>query len=259
MSRKLIAFELIVFLFFLASIFGCTREYANEAIEFTNPIVESFVRKQLGKSENEPMTADELLGVKSFYYYDSEGEEFDLHDFLLMPNMELLAIEGVSLQNEEVLSSLHHLTVLGLDKCNFDLLPSLVEATQLETLGVSYSSVNDVSALKDVHGLKSLDIVGTELTDLSVLAGMNQLEVLHANRTGVKDISPLQSVPNLRELDLRWTFVEDLSPLMKLKNLKELHLRKSEFSKLYAQGNENATKQYEELRDALPDCEILID
>ncbi|MCL2106302.1 MAG: hypothetical protein FWH26_04475 [Oscillospiraceae bacterium] len=258
MRNILIILKLGVFMLLIAFLCGCTKTPTSKAVKFINPIIENVVREQLSKSETEQITADELLTIKSFYYYDADGEDFDLRDFLMMPNIELLAIEKVSIKNEDTLSSLHQMITLSLDKCNLNRLPSLEEIPQLETLGISYSHIVDIGALKDVRELKSFDATGFNLNDFSVLKGMEKLELIYAARTAVKDISALKSVPNLKVLDLRWTSVEDILPLLELEKLEELNLYKSEIAYRFADGDIEATAQIDELREALPNCKIFL-
>ena len=60
------------------------------------------------------------------------------------------------------------------------------------------------------------------------------------------DLSPLAELENLETLHLTNAEVNDLSPLAEVKNLKALHLRKTQVS----------DEQVQELRQALPNCEI---
>ena len=60
-------------------------------------------------------------------------------------------------------------------------------------------------------------------------------------------MSPLAALSNLETLDLRSNQISSVYPLKRLTNLKKLDLT----------GNPLTEEQVEELRQALPDCEIL--
>jgi Leucine-rich repeat (LRR) protein len=86
----------------------------------------------------------------------------------------------------------------------------------------------------------------TQVSDLSPLSELKNLRYLLLSNTQVSDLSPLAELKNLYYLQLGGTQVSDLSPLVELKNLTHLDLRNTLVSE----------EQVEELRQALPNCEI---
>ncbi len=93
-------------------------------------------------------------------------------------------------------------------------------------------------------GLTDLDVI--QLSDISPLAKLKDVKVLDLDYTTVSDISPLAELKNLTSLRLGNTKVSDLSPLAELKNLETLNLFNTPVS----------DEQVQELRQALPNCEI---
>ena len=91
-----------------------------------------------------------------------------------------------------------------------------------------------------------MNFVDTQVSDVSPLAELKNLEFLYLNDTQVSDLSLLAELKNLTHLWLGNTQVSDLSPLAELKNL--------EF--LYLNGLQVSDEQVQELRQALPHCEI---
>ncbi len=79
----------------------------------------------------------------------------------------------------------------------------------------------------------------TELKNLETLASLYYI--------GVKDISPLKNLKKLKWLRLHNTGVTDLRPLKNLKKLDMLNLKDTQVKK----------KDIEELKKALPNCEII--
>jgi hypothetical protein len=110
------------------------------------------------------------------------------------------------------------------------------------------SQVSDVSPLAALKSLEYLSLDNTQVSDLSPLAELENLRELHFRRTAVSDLSPLAKLGNLILLVLSDTQVNDLSPLAELKNLKWLRLHNTQVS----------DEQVQELRQALPNCEIAL-
>ena len=87
-----------------------------------------------------------------------------------------------------------------------------------------------------------------KVSNLTGLTDLNKLESLTLYKTAVSDLSPLANgLQNLEELDLRYTVVSDLTPLTGLKNI----------GYLYLGGTSVSEKQIDELKMALPNCDIV--
>lgn len=126
-----------------------------------------------------------------------------------------------------------------------DLYP-LANMKKLTKLELSGTWVNDLTPLTELRHLKYLRV---EMSggDLSPLAGLKSLEELYLSGSGVSDLSPLMELMNLKSLSLGYAQVRDLSPLAELENLRSLDLRSC---------RQVSDKQVQELRQALPNCEI---
>ena len=110
----------------------------------------------------------------------------------------------------------------------------------------SNTQLRDVSPLAELKSLKILYLGGFSFSDLSPLVEFKNLESLILFSTKVSDLSPLEELKKLEVLYLVDTPVSDLSPLAELKKLEELLL----------QGTHVSEEQVEELRLALPNCDI---
>jgi len=126
-----------------------------------------------------------------------------------------------------------------------DLSP-LAELKNLEVLLLHNTQVSDLSPLVELKSLKGLHLQNTQVSDLSLLAELKNLEMLTLRHKQVSDLSPLAELKNLKWLDLRNTPVSDLSLLAGLKNLESLYLQNTGVS----------DEQVQELRQALPKCDI---
>jgi hypothetical protein len=108
------------------------------------------------------------------------------------------------------------------------------------------TQVSDLSPLAELKNLELLELENTQVSDLSPLAELKNLELLELDNTQVSDLSPLAELKNLELLWLHNTQVSDVSPLAELKSLKKLYLDNTQVS----------DEQVQELRQALPNCEI---
>ena len=120
--------------------------------------------------------------------------------------------------------------------------------------------------------IKELVIEGTELSSLFGLEKFDCLETVRLGRNRIESISAFQNTHSratLRSLDLGFNQIQDVTPLSALTALESLDLRSNQISsveslrrlhqlkKLNLSGNPLSAEQIEELRAALPDCEIV--
>ena len=126
-----------------------------------------------------------------------------------------------------------------------DLTP-LAGLKNLRWLAIRGTPVSDLTLLARLTGLKELELEYTQVSDLTPLAKLASLEVLFLSNTQVSDITPLAKLTSLQELYLDGTPVSDITPLATLTSLRELYL----------EGTPVREEQVEELRRALPKCEI---
>ena len=98
----------------------------------------------------------------------------------------------------------------------------------------------------NLQGVLAVYLNGTRISDTTPLAGLKSLKWLEFSRTQVGDLTPLANLTNLEVLYINSTPVSDVTPLAGLKNLERLHIEGTPVSK----------EQVEELRKALPNCDI---
>jgi internalin A len=79
-------------------------------------------------------------------------------------------------------------------------LSALTALTNLRSLDLSDTGVNDVSALTALRNLRSLDLSGIDVSDVSVLAALTNLQSLDLRITALNDLSPLFRFACLRKL-----------------------------------------------------------
>ena len=114
------------------------------------------------------------------------------------------------------------------------------------SVDLGYTQVSDLAPLAILTRLESVRLNNTAVTDLTPLTRLTSLTTIFVNDTSVRDLTPLAELKDLMNLFLDDTQVRDLTPLAELTNLRMLYLNKTPVSK----------EQVEELRKALPNCEI---
>jgi len=192
-------------------------EQAIEEITFKNNRIEQAVRKELGKTNNEHLSKEELSQV---YYLEIIG---DLQEYIVYEDLQHNYAESILAYNGEYL---RRGTVDSLE--DLSLLPNLSELTlvyqqisdlwgieklHLQKLSVAYNHISDLTPLKDMESLTFLRINCNLFEDLTPLEDLSKLEYLQICGTNVKDISPLASLNSLKTLDLFGMKNIDLSPL----------------------------------------------
>ncbi len=106
-------------------------------------------------------------------------------------------------------------------------------ATQKQSVDLSdIREIISVEPLSELSDLVSLDITGTSVDDISTLRNANKLKVLRANSTLINDITPLKYCITIEELELGNTNVGDLSVLASLRNLHKLDISNTLTSRL---------------------------
>jgi Leucine-rich repeat (LRR) protein len=98
---------------------------------------------------------------------------------------------------------------------------------ELNTLGISAGTFNDISEIKDLRSLTELSISQTPIdgrnaVDASPLADLLNLRKLNLYATKIVTVIPLRNLIKLHDLYLRDTWVSDLSPISSLQELESL-------------------------------------
>ncbi|MGB3917318.1 MAG: leucine-rich repeat domain-containing protein, partial [Thiothrix litoralis] len=151
-----------------------------------------------------------------------------------LPNLTGLSLEGNNLDMNalEVLSGLHNMQVLELDKCQLDNadVARLSSLTKLYHLVLSDNQMTDISALSGLTGLVVLKLDKNAISDLTPLSGMYRLSnlSLSSNRIAEKQASNLTILSGkttLSYLEIDDNALSNVSALVSLTNVKTLALR----------------------------------
>ena len=96
--------------------------------------------------------------------------------------------------------------------------------TNLESLGLSFHAITDITPLVGLKKLTLLSLGGNPVADITPLAGLTNLKGLTLSGCAAQDYSPLAKLVNLEFLMLDNSTIDDVSPLASLTKLKHLYL-----------------------------------
>lgn len=166
--------------------------------------------------------------------------------------LETLILNGNKISDISVVSKMTELVVLELGNDSagnanaVSNLTPLVGLTKLKTLNLIRNKVTDITPLASLTGLEELHLSYNSLTSISTLSGLTNLKTLSLDYCALKDISALSSLTSLVYLGLEGNSISDVTALKGLTSLKELYI-----------GNNSLTYgQVQELKAALPGCQI---
>ncbi len=139
--------------------------------------------------------------------------------------LEVLDLSGTRISRVDGLSSLERLAVLSIARTTVgDLAPLRPLAPVLRYLDLKQTPVfNDaLPAIGALTELQTLDLSETAIDDLSALTALRQLRELHLGDTPLKNVDGLAAFPQLTALSLKNCQIHDLSVVSRLGHLQRL-------------------------------------
>ncbi len=150
-------------------------------VTFSDPLLESAVRLNLGLEEGEKLTEDMLPLVTAVYIVADKAYP-DPDSFY--PAINQWYADGKPVRG--TLTTLEELEPM----------------TGLKEVCIVAQELDDISALAGMKEISKVEFKHNQITDISVLAGMTRLTSVGLNDNPVTDISPLTDCPGLAFLDL---------------------------------------------------------
>jgi hypothetical protein len=170
-------------------------------------------------------------------------------------SLEYLDAKGIgSLGGAECLTGL---VTLGLTESTLGELTALSALAALRSLNLTHCGVTDLGALGALAQLERLDVSSNSLRDLDGLAGLDALTELHIDFVGVADLLPLSGLGALRALDAAGNSIADLSPLASLRQLERLALSGNDIESLQGLFELGALRTLDVSQNAVRDLEPL--
>ena len=252
---------------------------AGNQISDLRPLMGLSTLRQLDVSRNAVGDTSALGGLEKLQSLDlSDNPVKDFSGLKKLRNLETLRLENTGITDEDlpVLYEMNKLNLLTLDR-NEGLTAEAMKAlrAQMPDCAISHGSLVLVVSLggEDFRtDSTSLFLEGTEISNLIGLEKFECLETVQLSRNSIEDLSAFQNTHSrdtIRYLDLSFNKIQDLSPLASLSALETLDLRSNSISslgplmrmnslkKLDLSGNPLEPEQIAELREYLPDCEII--
>lgn len=252
---------------------------AGNQITDLRPLMGMSGLRQLDVSRNAISETSALGGLERLQSLDlSDNPIRDFSGLKKLRNLEALRLENTGITDEDlpVFYEMNRLNLLTLDR-NEGLTAEAMKAlrARMPDCAISHGTLVLVVSLggEDFRtDITSLHLEGTEISNLFGLEKFDCLETVQLSRNSIEDLSAFQNTHSrhtIRYLDLSFNKIRDLSPLAALTALEVLDLRSNNISslgplprmtqlkKLDLSGNPLEPEQIEELRRALPDCEII--
>ncbi|HFK7094916.1 TPA: leucine-rich repeat domain-containing protein [Streptococcus pyogenes] len=130
------------------------------------------------------------------------------------------------------LSLLPNLETLGIGFTPIKDISPVLQFKKLKQLLMTKTGVTDYRFLDNMSQLEGIDISQNNLKDISFLSKYKNLTLVAAADNGIEDIRPLGQLPNLKFLVLSNNKISDLSPLASLHQLQELHIDNNQITDL---------------------------
>ena len=175
------------------------------------------------------MQIDESDFIYSYPILSKSGSESYISDWkeIIVKNGldELFAQLKIQTQRQEVnVSEIKTITNLE----------PLSELSDLVSLNISGTNVDDLTQLRNANKLKNLNTSNTHISDLSPLKYDIELETLDVSNTDVDDIRILEYLPKIDRLHIGKTMVNNLQPIEFCDNLTYLFADGSKISSIAA-------------------------
>ncbi|NLI52889.1 MAG: protein kinase [Clostridiales bacterium] len=220
-----------------------TSLFAPAGVVFREPLIEAAARVQLGKTDDEPITAEELKNVRALYIFGTEvaktAEPFtrglseearytrggitDLSDLTLMPNLEEMQISYQVLNNISAVSSLENLVNVNLMHTRVSDVSALAGKPSLQVLSLYDTNVSDVSCLDTCSRLESLELGKTLVTSLRSIGEIDTLTRLSLSGLTLDTLSGIEQYPYLQTLCLADAQIDSPDALKQLSRLKVIY------------------------------------
>ncbi len=108
---------------------------------------------------------------------------------------------------------------------------------------------SDIEVLSRFERLDGLTLSNNRITSVAALSSLNTLVTLDLSNNEISNLNPLKTLSNLRTLYLDGNPIENFTPLYSMTGLRTLSIRDIELTE----------SELEELKKALPDCDIFCD
>lgn len=234
-SDKGIPSELLLFSYELNS-----NRRRLEEVNFSDPVVEAEIRKQLQADENRVIMTNELWAISELTIPEGTKSIADLYHMIGLEKLTIdsppanqlsnlvhatklkeLSITGTPITQEElnIIGGLLNLNKLTLSNCSLVTINGLENLSNLEYLNLSSNTIVDITPITGLTKLTELNLNGNSLKALSGISQLSRLSVLDASNNVITSLSDLINNYSLTELVVAHNKLTDLDEVTQLHNL----------------------------------------
>lgn len=227
------------------SVFSYTVGGIIEEVVFSDPHVETLVRKTLNVSENKKLYSNDLWGITDFtmpaeaksfadlkympfleHLTITAGPSGQLSALAPLTTLQTLNISNVSINTEEldIIGTLVNLEKLTLNGCSLSTVSPLKDLTALQYLDLGNNTIRNIDALKSMSKLTELNLQHNALTDLSSLSGLTAIKTLDVSFNSITDLNPITGMTTITWLDASNNNLTEISNMAILTSLEHLSL-----------------------------------
>lgn len=240
------------------SILGYTITGVIEEVTFEDAAVEQAVRELLSLSEDETIYTNQLWSITSFTVPENAKT---LTDLSMMPYLEKLTANKVSVDSLAFLSGMANLTELDLSGCRFPSADVAVIGTlaKLEKLNLSGCGLSTIAGLQTAANLTTLDLSNNTVRNLEPLETLTNLTEINLQHNAVTSLKSLRSLANLEKLDVSYNSLTEIAPLASCGMLSWLDASNNKISDLTGINKISTLTYFSASSNALTDVSVLSD
>ena len=189
-------------------------------VHIPDPNLRAAVVEALGKSQNAPITAEEMKSLRDLRA-KNKGIK-DLTGIQFATNLTWLHFGVNQVSDLSPIAGLIELRELILHDNQISDISPVRGLTNLTRLMIDNNQISDISPVRGLTNLTRLMIDNNQISDISPVRGLTNLTRLMIDNNQISDISPVRGLINLVELEFADNLVSDLSPIAGLTNLEYL-------------------------------------
>jgi len=123
------------------------------------------------------------------------------------------------------LNNILNITKLDISsKYDITSLEPLSKLTELHTLDVSYTMINDLYPIRNLVNLQDLNISNTPVNNLDALIYSMSLQKLNISHTQVYSLNAIVNLSNLKIINISSTYIDDIRPLTQMTAISNLDM-----------------------------------
>ena len=188
------------------------NQFLSNGIEFSKVLnikPDLFIVEKQTDTLNQPLN-DSLSITNTFdsivITKDSIGDALYKNMSLQLNN--ILNISELSISNKYDITSLEPLSKL----------------TELHTLDISYTLINDLYPIRNLVNLQDLNISNTPVNNLDALVYSMSLQKLNISNTQVYSLNAIVNLSNLKIINISSTHIDDIRPLTQITTISNLDM-----------------------------------